>query len=557
MSAGRLSCFIRRLRGDLAASQRGGLSDAQLLDRWLIQHDEAAFEVLLWRHGPMVLGVCRRLLRNDADVEDAFQAAFLLFVRKASAIRRRESIAAWLYQTAYRVALRARKRSAQQKTRETSGVDLLAADVADEVLWRDVRPILDDEINRLPEKYRVPFIRCYLEGCTNEEAAVELGCPVGTIHSRLAWARERLRARLTQRGVTLATTGLTALLAREAASAAVPLALADTTLQAAFAYAAHTAIAAGVSAGAVALTKGVLRTMFLAKLKVGVAVVLALTMCGGTGGMVVYHLAEAAACPPRSAPVPLVAPLPAPQAAQAAAPVRTIKVPSEAEGKLVFLATEVKPGETVPEEKKIVAKSWMMAIRATDKDILTQNDKLIVPDEERILYRKWKASDGIPPARLALGYEMRTYRKLSEGDVVEKGQLLGQIDSELSRDDLRSKISKLDVALAELQTSAKTKEEAKKRYDRMVHANERSPGSFAQEEVDGALLTWQRYLYEEQAKAAALIQAQREVTAALTILRRCEIRSPVRGVVKVIHSQEGEAVKKWETVLEILPQGNK
>src|SRR5262249_27726737 len=161
--------------------------------------DEAAFEVLLWRHGPMILGVCRRVLDHDADVEDAFQATFLLLVRKAASIQRGASVAAWLYQTAYRVALRARQRS--RKRTVTGRSQLVTSDPAEEVLWRDVRPVLDDEINRLPEKYRVPFIRCYLEGCTNEEAAVEMGCPVGTIHSRLSWARERLRSRLTRRGL--------------------------------------------------------------------------------------------------------------------------------------------------------------------------------------------------------------------------------------------------------------------------------------------------------------------------------------------------------------------
>jgi len=209
-----LSAFIRRLRGDIATARSGGLSDAQLLDRWLAQRDQAAFEVLLWRHGPMILGVCRRVLHNDADVEDAFQAAFLLLVRKGAAIRRRDSVAAWLYQTAYpRRSPSARPRPQAQRLRETVGVERLGADDSDASLWQDVRPILDDEINRLPEKYRIPFIRCYLEGCTNEEAAVEMGCPVGTIHSRLAWARERLRSRLTRRGVTLAGAGLTALLA--------------------------------------------------------------------------------------------------------------------------------------------------------------------------------------------------------------------------------------------------------------------------------------------------------------------------------------------------------
>jgi WD40 repeat protein len=227
------------------------------------------------------------------------------------------------------------------------------------------------------------------------------------------------------------------------------------------------------------------------------------------------------------------------------------EVGAQEDGPLVYLATDTKPGESVPEDKKLIEKCWMLAIKATDKDVVTPNDRLIVPDEEKVLYRKWKPSDGQPPARLALGYEMRTYRKLVEGDTVEKGQLVALIDNELQRDDLRIKISKLDVAQAELQTSTKTKEEAKKRYDRMIRANERTPGSFAQEEVDGAVLTWQRYMYEEQSKAAALIQAQREVTASQTILNKHEIRAEIAGVIKVIYKRADETVKKLDPVLQI------
>jgi RNA polymerase sigma factor (sigma-70 family) len=506
MSIGRLSTFIRRLRGDIAAGQPGGLSDAQLLDRWLVQRDQAAFEVLLWRHGPMILSVCRRVLNNDADVEDAFQAAFLLLVRKAAAIRRHESVAAWLYRTAYRVALRARQRSGKQSARETTGVESLGADAPEDVYWRDVRPILDDEINRLPEKYRVPFIRCHLEGCTNEEAAVEMGCPVGTIHSRLSWARERLRSRLTRRGVTLAGAGVTALLAKGAASAALPPALAKTTLQVAFAYAAHSATA-GASAGAVALAKGVLRTMFFAKLKLGVAVVLALALCGGAGGLVFYHLAEAAASPPRATPLPLGAPLPAPPASAEPTP-RTIRVPSEVDGKLLGIFTEIKVGEKVAEK-----------------------DVIVVGQQK--------------------------YRRLREGDQVAEGQLLARVNNTTALADLTIAEAKIEVARAELQTSIQTNKEAQNRYQRIAEANAKQPGTYSPGEEDGAKLTWERYKQEEVAKKANVTVTQAELSQAKTRLEMYEIRSPVRGVLKVIHVQKGEAVKKLETVVEILPLDEK
>jgi biotin carboxyl carrier protein len=377
-----------------------------------------------------------------------------------------------------------------------------------------------------------------------------MACPVGTIHSRLAWARERLRTRLTRRGVTLATAGLTALLAHGTASA-VPLALAETTLQAAFAYAAHSVTAAGVSASAVALTKGVLRTMFLAKLKLGAAVVMALALCGGIGGLTYYHMAETAACPPPGTPNPAAASNPAPQPAPPAQAVRTIKVPSQVDGTILFLATELKPGEVVPKDKKIVEKSWTLGILTVKEAV---EDRLIVEDAVKsAIYRKWRAIDGLPPKRLRVGYVEKKYRKLVEGDKVEKGQLLALVDTEIARDELESKIAKIDAAQSELQTSTETKKEAEQRYNRIRNANIRSPGTFAPEEESGALLTWQKYVQEELAKAANLVSAQKEANRAITMLKKHEIQAPVAGEIKVIRVQVGEAVKRLETVLEILP----
>jgi RNA polymerase sigma factor (sigma-70 family) len=505
MGVGPLSSFIRRLRGDLAASQRGGVSDAQLLDRWLVQRDEAAFEVLLWRHGPMILGVCRRVLHNDADVEDAFQATFLLLMRKAASIRRGASVAAWLYQTAYRVALRARQRSREQSARESARGELPATDPNEEILWRDVRPLLDEEINRLPEKYRVPFIRCYLEGCTNEEAAVEMGCPVGTIHSRLSWARERLRSRLARRGLTLATAGLTALLVQNAASAALPTPLAETTLQAAFAYAAQST--AGVSAGAVALTKGVLRTMFIAKLKLGVAVVLAVLLAGGVSGLACYRVAEAAAYPPRATPA-TSGPLPAPAPAAEAPATRTIKVPSQVDGVLLGVFTEIKPNEKI-----------------ADKDVIVVGT--------------------------------HKYRRLREGDEVVEGQLLARVDDTTAATDLTVAQAKLEAANADLVVSTKTRDEAKNRYDEIIATNMKTPGTFSPGEIRGAKLTWERYVQDEATKKANVVVAEAELKRAKVTLDRYTVRSPVRGVVKTIHVQKGEAVKHLEPVLEILPAEEK
>jgi RNA polymerase sigma factor (sigma-70 family) len=178
------------------------VSDADLLARFVRGRDEAAFELLVWRHGPLVLGVCRRVLRNEQDAEDVFQATFLTLARKASSIAKGECISSWLYQVAYRIALRARRRPVPAPLNEQADTSF-TPDPAERLAAYELRSLLDAEVNRLPEKYRAAFVLCYLHGKTNEAAARELGCPKGTVLSRLARARERLRAQLEQRGVAL------------------------------------------------------------------------------------------------------------------------------------------------------------------------------------------------------------------------------------------------------------------------------------------------------------------------------------------------------------------
>jgi RNA polymerase sigma factor (sigma-70 family) len=278
-----LRSLLRGLRR-LGECAGGALSDAELLERFVRQHDEAAFEVLVWRHGPLVLGVCRRLLRHAQDIEDAFQATFLALVRKAHTIVRREAVAAWLYRVAYRVALAARGSATERAAREQPWADQRAATEPDEVLWRDLRPVLDEEVMRLPEKYRAPFVLCCLEGKTNEETAAQLGCPRGTVLSRLARARERLRWRLARRGVTLSAAALVAV-AGERGLAALPTGLAEITIRAVPVSTAGAAAAAGVSARVVALAEGVLHVMFLNRVKTVLLVLLVLALTGAGAGL--------------------------------------------------------------------------------------------------------------------------------------------------------------------------------------------------------------------------------------------------------------------------------
>jgi RNA polymerase sigma factor (sigma-70 family) len=269
-----LRILLQHLRRGRAAPGAPEADDATLLDRFVRGRDEAAFELLVWRHGTMVYNVCRRVLRDAHAAEDAFQATFLVLVRKASSVGRREALAGWLYRVAHRVALRARSRAGPRTTADPPEP---AVEAPDAVLWRDLRPVLDEEVDRLPEKYRLPVVLCYLSGLTTAEAARRLGVPRGTVLSRLAWARERLRARLSLRGVTLSAGLLGTLLAAEVAAPASAI-LVKAAARAALSFA--TGQPAAAPAGAVILMEGVVRDMVMSKVRNGMLAVLALAVVG-------------------------------------------------------------------------------------------------------------------------------------------------------------------------------------------------------------------------------------------------------------------------------------
>ena len=249
--------------------------DAELLERFLARHDDesasCAFEALLARHGPMVLRVCRSVLRDDNDVDDAFQTTFLVLVKRARSVRRRESMASWLYGVALRVASAARVASARRRVFERRSAEIVArTSSASPDPWEaaDVGLLLREEIERLPERFRAAVVLCHLEGLTHEEAAQLLDLPVGTVRSRLARAREKLRERLARRG--LAPSEPVALLA--VLPVVFPTNLIRSTTTAALRVAAGEALTAGVvPAKVAALTGGVLRTMLMTKFKLTVA----------------------------------------------------------------------------------------------------------------------------------------------------------------------------------------------------------------------------------------------------------------------------------------------
>jgi RNA polymerase sigma factor (sigma-70 family) len=266
----------------LALHQQDGATDGNLLDLYVRQKDEAAFEALVRRHGRMVLGVCRRILGNSHDAEDAFQATFLVLVRKAASIRPAGMVGNWLYGVAHRTALEARRSAAKRRAKEAQVTP--RTETPDDALVH-LRPVLDQELGRLPDEYRAVLVLCDLEGRTRKEAAQQLGLPEGTIASRQARARAILAKRLTRQGVTLSGGALAAALAQEAASATAPLSLVVATVRAATAYAAGPATAAAaVSAPVAALTEGVLRTMLLSKLKITALLVVVIGVAGAGWG---------------------------------------------------------------------------------------------------------------------------------------------------------------------------------------------------------------------------------------------------------------------------------
>jgi RNA polymerase sigma factor (sigma-70 family) len=276
--------YLRNLVGAPSAEEA---PDALLLERFAVHGDEAAFEMLVRRFGPLVLAVCGRVLGDEHAAEDAFQATFLVLVRKATSIRRRALLGNWLYGVAYRTAVKARARAARGRDRERQVQQMAPADPVQEAIRRDLGAVIDDEVNRLPAKYRQPLVLCYLEGQTNAEAARRLDCPCGTLFTRLARAREMLRGRLAGRGVTLSAAGLATALAAEAA--AVPDALVGSTLRAAAEFAAGSAAAGGASAGAAALAEGVLQSMYINRLKAVAFGVFVVLLVGSGGAALAYH----------------------------------------------------------------------------------------------------------------------------------------------------------------------------------------------------------------------------------------------------------------------------
>jgi RNA polymerase sigma factor (sigma-70 family) len=274
-----------------------GAADGDLLARFAAAGDGAAFESLVRRHGPMVWGVCLRLLADPTDAEDAFQATFLVLARRPAAVGRRELLANWLHAVARRCALKARALRARRRRRERQ-VELMPEPcAAPPGAWEELRPYLDDELARLADKYRLPVLLCYLQGLTRNEAAAALGWPPGTVAGRLARALDLLRGRLARRGVTLAAGALAAALTGRT-SAAVPAHLVRAVTTAAPLVASGGVAAAGVSASVVALTQGALKPMTATKIVLALAAFLGVGLLASGAAVLTPQLAGRAGTAP-------------------------------------------------------------------------------------------------------------------------------------------------------------------------------------------------------------------------------------------------------------------
>jgi RNA polymerase sigma factor (sigma-70 family) len=276
-----LTAVLEYLRTTCGAQELELLPDGDLLGRFLTTRDEAAFAVLVHRHGPMVLGVCRRVLGDGHHAEDAFQATFLVLVRRAAAIRPQAPLGPWLYGVARRVALKARARAAAHQRRQRELADMPHTEPLDERTWQELRPVLDEEIGRLPEKCRAPLVLCHFEGKSYDQAAQELGCPKSTLASRMAKAHQLLRGQLVRRGITLSAGALMTALAEKATAAPVRAMLAMNLVKAAANVAAAKPVAQGVlSTEALALAEDALKTMTGTRGKL-VALLLAMGLAAG------------------------------------------------------------------------------------------------------------------------------------------------------------------------------------------------------------------------------------------------------------------------------------
>jgi RNA polymerase sigma factor (sigma-70 family) len=447
---------LRYIRKTAATTALLEQSDPELLGTFIEQQDQTAFEMLVRRHGPMVLGLCLRVLRDEQDAEDAFQATFLVFTSKAASLRPQKSLAGWLYRVAYRTAQKARIDAALRRKHEGRTTLAPIADPLAELTFQEAQAMLDRELNRLPDRLRVPLVLCYLEGLTRDEAAGRLGWSVSLLKSRLEQARDRLRVRLTSRGLTLAGVLVAPLLHEGSTSASVPPVLVVSTVKAA------TALATGSMAGAVAgsrvaaLTEGVMRAMFVTRLK---SAVLGLVLLGALSlGMGVY-----------AQRVPAEKPLPESTATLEPGRHDAIHLSQLMNTKLGIEVVEVKPrGNSRPQLLRLIGyvaldprQTWSIKARLAPFEVLEIGQREV---QAGLLRMGDKVRKGEPLRTTT--FSASDSKSLRVGDTVPKRQVLAVLSSA----EVSQKKHDLFSALVQLRLDEKILKRAEESADAVPEA---------------------------------------------------------------------------------------
>jgi RNA polymerase sigma factor (sigma-70 family) len=291
MTTAPLTLVLRHVRQLAGSAGTAPLTDPQLVERFVTTNDAEAFAALMQRHGPMVLGVCRRALHHAQDAEDVFQATFLIFAQKAASIRKQEAVASWLQGVAYRLARKVKAEAYRRSVPEGRPSDLVLQGPAVQAIWHELQQALDEELHRLPDKYRAPLVLCYLEGKTRDEARQQLGLALATFKKRLSRGRALLQRRLTRRGLAPGM-GLLAAVVSPTGAAALPPALGQTTGKAASHLAAGGAATEVVSGRVAQLLKEGLPTILVTKWKIATALLAAVSFLA-LGAAVLTHQALA------------------------------------------------------------------------------------------------------------------------------------------------------------------------------------------------------------------------------------------------------------------------
>jgi HlyD family secretion protein len=555
MASGELGAVLKSVETLFTVGTSAGLTDVQLLDRYVGRSDdgaEAAFTALVKRHGPMVLRVCRGELNDRHTAEDAFQATFLILARKARSIRKGGSLASWLYGVARRVARRARADRLRRIAHERQGA--LMADHPSLTVHNptELLPEIQEEVDRLPGKYRAPIILCYLEGLTHEEAANQLRIPVGTVKIRLSRGRERLRGRLVRRGLapTLIASALSA-----STRGAVPVPLLDMTVKAAMHVAAVRA--AGVSVAVTALVEGVLRTMFLSKLRTIAGLLATSMMVIATSILAVSGLPR----PVRSDQVldaPKVEALV--QSPQKAAATQTPDKPEVGKTltvkKSVFHRTTSQPANVAASNSVEVYPKVSGYIKAVNVDIgdsVKAGDKLVVIDAPELRYELDKAKAMVRQSQARL---MLSKSRIREAEAASKTVL--------------AQIAAAEAEVKQAEASQTYREKQLKRIKELVerraveerlaleeedHLRTAQAASFA---ARANVIVEKANLSSTEAKIetarAELLESQADLSLVTADLEKaqaavdsCEIRSPIGGVVTRCNYQGGEFARAATT----------